>query len=53
MTSLQQKTENDNFLGSRVKQRRLYATIAQLVEHLLGKQEVAGPNPASSSKNIC
>ena len=28
-----------------------YAAMAQLVEHILGKDEVPGPNPGSSSKN--
>ena len=28
-----------------------YAAMAQLVEHILGKDEVAGSIPASSSKN--
>ena len=27
-----------------------YAAMAQLVEHILGKDEVPGPNPGSSSK---
>ena len=28
-----------------------YAAMAQLVEHILGKDEVPGPNPGSSSKH--
>ena len=27
-----------------------YAAMAQLVEHILGKDEVPGPNPGSSSR---
>ena len=30
----------------------IFAALAQLVEHILGKDEVAGSNPASSSKNL-
>ncbi len=29
-----------------------YAAMAQQVEHVLGKDEVTGPNPVSSSKKI-
>ena len=29
----------------------MYAAMAQLVEHILGKDEVPGPNPGSSSKH--
>ncbi len=28
----------------------MYAAMAQLVEHILGKDEVPGPNPGSSSR---
>ena len=28
-----------------------YAAMAQLVEHILGKDEVPGPNPGSSSRH--
>lgn len=40
MTSLQQKTESDNFLGrpkGSSKTKKTFATIAQQVEHFLGK----------------
>ena len=30
--------------------RKRHAAMAQLVEHILGKDEVPGPNPGSSSK---
>ena len=29
-----------------------YAAIAQLVERILGKDEVPGPNPGSSSRKV-
>ena len=55
MTSLQQKTESDNFLGRperSSKTKKTFATMAQLVEHILGKDEVASSILASSSTYI-
>ena len=52
MTSLQQKTESDNFLGRperSSKTKKAFATIAQQVEHFLGKEEAASSSLASSS----
>ena len=31
--------------------KRIFAAMAQQVEHVLGKDEVTGSNPVSSSKN--
>ena len=33
------------------KHSRINAAMAQLVEHILGKDEVPGPNPGSSSRS--
>ena len=55
MTSLQQKTESDNFLGrpeGSSKTKKTFATIAQQVEHFLGKEEAASSSLASSSTYI-
>ena len=50
LSGLEHCATNAGFAGVRVSQGVLYAVIAQLVERILGKDEVASSNLAGGSR---